>query len=266
MSYNFQRRRCPHVVDVWTAQPENIPQQWWPELIARLDPAECRRAQTLRNPLDRRAHVLAHALRRIALASALKVPANEITFKLAANGRPVLGMPDCRPLFFSLSHTRELVVCAVTESMAVGVDAEPLRPKFADLDWLSGYVVMPAANHHAAAFPDSVVYQFYFYWTVLEAYWKAKGLGLSSDHPALVVERAGHAYKVYEDSANSGQNAASAMSVNAPSGLMISMVLDLPPDVLLDAGMNLRHHNLDEISWRDGALGSHVSPERMLTC
>lgn len=266
MSYNFRPRCCPYAVDVWSAQPASVSHRWWPELVSCLDPLERARAQSLRNPSDRRAHVLAHALKRIALASVLKVPARDITFTPGANGKPTLNSLTRRPLFFSLSHTRELVVCAVAEGVDVGIDAEPLRKNFANLDWLSGYVAAPRFTHHAAAFAGSAVRQFYFYWTMLEAYWKAKGLGLSPAHPALVVERAGQAYKVYEDGKNSAANAASALSVNAPPGMMISMVLDVPPERLLDAGLNVRHHDLDEASWRASPWRGHASPERIVAC
>jgi len=253
-------------VHVWTAQPKNIPPWRWPALMSCLHPIERERAQSLRNPLDRRSHLLAHALKRTALGSALNLPAKDLTFEVTSHGRPVLGSPNRGALFFSLSHTRELVVCAVTSDTPVGIDAESLLPQFADLDLLTGYVVLPADPLQGVASPDRAVRQFYFYWTVLEAYWKARGQGLSSSHPALKVESEGRVSRVYEDSGASAPHTESALSLDAPPGMVISMVLDVPPARLMEGGLRVRRTDLYDAAWQDEAFRSHRSPERVLPC
>ena len=236
-------------IQVWTANPLTIKSWQWPRLTARLDQAERDRALKFRTQADRRAYLLAHALRREALSATLKVPPDAVAFEYAGNGRPALSKPVHRKVFFSLSHTRQLVVCAVTSMGPLGIDAEPLEPKHADLDLLSGFMTLPESDQRATALGDNPVRQFFFYWTVLEAYWKARGTGLSSSAPPLRCEKKGEVYEVCTVSETPARPPALAIPVHSPPDMIISMVLDRPPANLGNSQPTVSYFGPDDLSW-----------------
>jgi 4'-phosphopantetheinyl transferase len=108
-----------------------------------------------------------------------------LAFSSEASGRPLLTTPPDQAIYFSHTHSRTLVACAVTRIGEVGIDAEPLEQGNADMALLRGLIVLPDAQQRQAALGSDSTRQFFFYWTLLEAYWKSQGSGLSFDHPAL---------------------------------------------------------------------------------
>jgi len=127
---------------------------------------------------DRKAYVLAHGLRRFALAAMLDVKPDELVFRDSDEGQPQLIKPSHRRIYFSHSHTREGVLFAASLDAAGGVDAESVPREPVDLSLLAPFLVLPEIGLGEGA-------SFYDYWTALEAFWKASGAGLSNDHPRL---------------------------------------------------------------------------------
>lgn len=155
-----------------------------------LDSEERGRCASLVGESDRQAYLVAHALRRLLLGQTLGVAPAEIRFSAEPQGRPTLAWPREAGLFFSHAHSREAVVCVCTRSGDIGVDAEPVRgePDFAVLE---RFMVLPdAAQRAVEAGPDEAG-QFFFYWTSLEAFWKAFGVGLSGANPRLRLRPSG---------------------------------------------------------------------------
>lgn len=180
----------PHGVQIWTASPRTPSDAQWRELEHLLDRAEQDRARQFKTSDDRRAYVLAHALRRAALARVLAVEPDDVVVSHAANGRPLLAAAANRPeIFFSHSRSREMVVCAVTRAGPVGIDVEPVDIVAADFDLLAPYMVLPDAQRRQAELGSDPSAQFFFYWTALEAFWKAAGTGLSSSNPRIVCRK-----------------------------------------------------------------------------
>lgn len=172
-------------VHVWTARPKDVEPAQWPQLTAWLDAPALVCAAKFRHDEDRRAYVLAHALRRLAVASILAVPPVSLAFSSEASGRPFLTVPPDQAIHFSHSRSRALVACAVTRIGPVGIDAEPLEQGNADMALLHGLIALPDAQQRHAAPGSDHTQQFFFYWTLLEAFWKSRGRGLSFDHPML---------------------------------------------------------------------------------
>lgn len=147
---------------------------------AILSEDECRRADRMQRESQRQMFEVAHGLVRQSLSLYADVAPTEWTFETNRWGRPEIAGPDhARSLCFSLSHTRDLVACAISAGVACGVDVEnvdrrgrPLRiarrvlsePELADLD------AQPA---------ESKLGRLLEYWTLKEAYLKARGVGLS---------------------------------------------------------------------------------------
>ena len=149
--------------------------------LSLLTDDEHERAARFAHEGDRVRFVLGRALTRTMLSACAPIAPRDWPIVIDEHGHPALGaLPDAAPdLRFNLSHTEGLVACAVTVGREVGVDVEHVgRPlthqniperffstrEVADLRALSSEL-------------QSVV--FFDYWTLKEAYIKARGLGLA---------------------------------------------------------------------------------------
>src|SRR6185369_16672634 len=127
-------------VQIWTAQPAEPDEAQWAELALLLDETEQRRSRQFKMATDHRAYVLAHALRRAALARALAVAPHEIVISDEASAQPVLiGAPAKRQMFFSHSRSRDAVVFALSHAGPIGIDVASVDPAIADFDLLAQF-------------------------------------------------------------------------------------------------------------------------------
>lgn len=173
------------VVEVWTASPDALGCGACQAFARMLDPQERERASRLVFAPDRRAFVVAHAMRRMALGLALAVDPQELRFGSGPYGQPLLLAPGegGDEIHFSLTRSRELVACALDRRGPVGIDVEPLLGGM-DADLLQPYV-------DTGARPPSDDEGFHEHWTALEAFWKARGLGLAAGQPRISLQPAG---------------------------------------------------------------------------
>jgi len=179
-----EQRTCD--LEVWTARPSDFGATLTSDLQWLLDETELERAARFRHDSDRRAYVLAHALRRCVLAKWLDADPRDLRFSHEPGGRPVLTGAGCGDLYFSHSRSRDVVACAVTRVAPVGIDVEPMRPGAADDAMIRRFVVRRARD---ACGQDERTSQFYFEWTALEAFWKAQGRGLADGNARIECRR-----------------------------------------------------------------------------
>ena len=140
-------------------------------------------------------------------------------------GKPFLLAADGRssPLFFSLTHTRGLVACAISDSN-VGIDAEAMD-RDADVDGVSGRFFAPAERAALQQCTGTARRERFFeLWTLKEALLKGIGLGLS--HPledlAFTVSESGEVSLEAR-----GIDAASwQFSLNRPAGFCLSVAVE----------------------------------------
>lgn len=144
-----------------------------------LDAAERARLARLRHPVRRREFVVARALVRTMLSRAAAVPPDAWRFDAGPHGRPEIAAPAAAPrLRFNVSHTREVVGCAVTLACDVGLDLEDVRRPRRVLA-LAGRHFAPAEVAMLRALDEPArTARFFDVWTLKEAYLKARGLGL----------------------------------------------------------------------------------------
>ncbi|HTP52950.1 MAG TPA: 4'-phosphopantetheinyl transferase superfamily protein [Anaeromyxobacteraceae bacterium] len=145
---------------------------------------ERQRALRLERPDARRRFVAARAGLRHVLARHRRVPPVSVDLVDGINGKPeVRGGPH-----FSLSHSGELALCAVSSSGRVGVDLERLRP-VGEADEMArrwfGDQEREAYRQALRQRPESA---FLEVWTRKEAYLKAVGAGLSGLSPRDEVD------------------------------------------------------------------------------
>jgi 4'-phosphopantetheinyl transferase len=128
----------------------------------------------------RRQYLVTRALVRTVLSRYVAIPPEAWTFVRNEHGRPeVGGPPGAERLRFSLSNTRGLVVCAVARTCEVGVDVEDLESRV-NPQAIARQFLSPVERSALESLPiEEQRRRFFEYWTLKEAYLKARGLGLS---------------------------------------------------------------------------------------
>lgn len=168
-------------VHVWTADlADNFTEQSITLFESWLCADETRRYHRYIRRQDRELFLLAHALLRHTLSLYADVEPAEWRFEIREHGRPELRGPVADlDLRFNISHTQGLAAVVISDSVDAGVDIERRRGVadraalarriFSDgeLRTLDGLARVEFNN------------RFYEFWTLKEAYIKARGLGLT---------------------------------------------------------------------------------------
>jgi 4'-phosphopantetheinyl transferase len=139
---------------------------------------ERRRLERFRHESDRAMFLLGRAMAKSMVGRSLGVPASAWEWHEGPHGRPEVRDPGC-PIRFSVAHSGGLVVCAVACDRDVGVDVEDLHRRPPDQLVVTRYCSPREAADIEAADQGSWVSRFLSYWTLKEAYLKARGLGIS---------------------------------------------------------------------------------------
>lgn len=148
--------------------------------LALLSPDEQERMKRLIFERDRRRFLLTRALVRTMLSRYGHVPPAEWQFIENVHGRPEIldrphGVPDLR---FNISHTDGLIACAVTIGREVGVDVEHIGRRLTHD--VAGRFFAPQEVNDLTRLPEDEQQRAFFdYWTLKEAYIKARGFGLA---------------------------------------------------------------------------------------
>lgn len=145
---------------------------------AVLSDAEIAHSARFADPGDQHRALLARLLLRKALSHRYPWPAADWRFARDHNGKPALVWPVL-PLAFNLSHSADLVVCALGWQCELGVDVEQVAPRARLLALARRFF---SADECAALDRLSGIAQcaaFYDIWTAREACFKALGCGLA---------------------------------------------------------------------------------------
>jgi len=222
------------LANVWIARPQEVGDEQMRSLELTLDLSEIERASKFRFENDRRAYVVAHGLRRVALGEFLGLDPVSLVLTKQSSGQPALIWPDRRKVFFSHSHTRDLVAIVVAGVRRVGIDVECVVPIEPDFDLLAPYVVLPEVSQREEELGIDPSAQFFFYWTALEAFWKSAGKGLSPQNPRICCKKnnSGIFEIRCEGDVDNGRHLpwASLSRIQAPEGCVISLAQQYPPD------------------------------------
>jgi 4'-phosphopantetheinyl transferase len=167
-------------VDVFTVLTDDVPDDVITALRALLTPDERAREVRLYRDIDRRAFVITRALVRTRLSAYGPTAPPDWRFETNPYGCPsvVAAQVGTPRLEFNLSHTSGLVALAVTRGRLVGVDVE--RADRVVREQIPERYFAPAEVRDLRALPvDEQPRAFFEYWTLKEAYIKARGLGLA---------------------------------------------------------------------------------------
>jgi len=149
-------------------------------LSRSLDSAETERAERFRFPRDRERFIVAHAgLRRI-LAAYLGRAAQDLRFTTDRYGKPSLARSgDTQDVRFNLSHSGNLVLCAVAPGSEVGVDVQDTGKSVAMDDIAQSFFSPAEAAALQQVPPEERRAAFYQCWVRKEAVIKGLGHGFS---------------------------------------------------------------------------------------
>jgi 4'-phosphopantetheinyl transferase len=150
-----------------------------------LSAEERERWQRFSFPEGKHSYLVSHGFLRTVLSRYADVPPADWRFTRNAYGKPeILEPPEASllgRLCFNLSHTTDLAACAIVLDREVGVDAEDVDRRGRDIsEELIRHCLSPQELACFRALPpEARKSSFFDYWTLKEAYLKARGFGLS---------------------------------------------------------------------------------------
>ncbi len=143
-----------------------------------LDAGERVRHDRYHHDLDRRMFLLGRVMARSLVGRALGIGPTDWQWREGLHGRPEIAAPETA-VRFNIAHSAGLVVCALATHRDVGIDVEhlarrPLQPAIVRRYCSEAEIADVLAQPH-----DRWQNRFLTYWTLKEAYLKARGLGIA---------------------------------------------------------------------------------------
>lgn len=168
-------------VHLWYARPDVIDDA---DLLASYDallgPEERARNRRFVFERHRKQDLVTRALVRTVLSAYCpSVPPSAWAFACGPFGRPEVAAPGISPVLrFNLSHTDGMVVCLVGDDRELGVDVEDVQRTSATIEIADRYFSADEVRELRSWPAEHQGDRFFDYWTLKEAYIKARGMGL----------------------------------------------------------------------------------------
>lgn len=160
--------------DEWTREPHLS------GALAVLSSEERERYERFRVAAPARSFLTGRALVRRVLSLHAGVPAEDWRLLLDQHGRPRIEGPEVEaPLEFNLTHNDETVACLVTPGSDGGVDVESLDRKVEHLGIAEHSFAEEEVEDLRRLEGEPLSQRFFSYWTLKEAYLKARGIGIA---------------------------------------------------------------------------------------
>lgn len=170
----------PWEVHIWQVRVWEVPQDCLERYPALLTEAERARWQRFVFTKDRHHYLVARALVRCVLSRYGPIAPQDWRFSENPYGKPeIVPVPGLAPLRFNLSHTEGLAACAVTLEHAIGVDVENWGRSQLTLEIAQSFFAQAEVDYLKTLPPEDLQEALFAFWTLKEAYIKAKGIGLS---------------------------------------------------------------------------------------
>jgi 4'-phosphopantetheinyl transferase len=184
--------------------------------VAWLQAAEPERFARYRFEADRQMFLAGRVLARTLVGRALGVAPEAWRWREGPHGRPEVAEP-ATALRFNLSHSAGLIVCALAMGREVGVDVEHLARPPVDRKMIRRYFSPAEAADVEAQGPDRWQDRFLVYWTLKEAYLKARGLGVSVPLSEITFELDDDRARVHFDGSLAGSDTRWALRFSRPT-------------------------------------------------
>lgn len=170
------------IIDLWLVHYREIDDPNLLQSLRQLLSAEERqRGARFLHAEDRHRFLLTRSLVRTALSRYAPVAPQDWIFTANEHGRPAIANthPQAAGLCFNLSHTRGLIVLGVCRDREMGVDVENMRERIPS-SGIAERFFAPQESAALANLPEELRHErFFTYWTLKEAYIKARGRGMS---------------------------------------------------------------------------------------
>lgn len=157
-----------------------------PDLFAILSPEERDFAANIRNETLQKQHLKVRAGVRQILAAYLEQAATTVNIAKTVHGKPYLA--DYPDIHFNISHSAEILLVAISQVGAVGVDIEQAKPQRRDFSGLVAKCFAKSEQDYWQQLSETEkVAEFYRFWTRKEAFVKAVGRGLAMGLEQCVI-------------------------------------------------------------------------------
>ncbi len=172
-----------HEIQVWQFSLE-LPQDKVTYLASSMDPEETARAARYASDKTRRHFIVGRGFLRLILSTYLECKPADVKLTYGANGKPYLSNPPGAgyfgaPIYFNLSHSNGMALCAITPYGPIGIDLEFIHP-IHEIEPIARQFFSPREWTILSHLPEKdKILSFFNIWTKKEAYIKAIGDGFS---------------------------------------------------------------------------------------
>ena len=174
---------------VWRVNLDNINYQL-KHLISLLSPEEIKRSEHFMFERDQYRLQVTHSMKRLILAKYLDRNPQCLRFEFGSHGKPALdNLRNPLKVQFNISHSRDLILIAITVEDLIGIDIEYFD-KNRSIEDLGEIIFSPTEKRYFAALSSQEEKKEAFFrcWTRKEAYLKAIGTGLTQDISKISVD------------------------------------------------------------------------------
>jgi 4'-phosphopantetheinyl transferase len=166
-------------VHLWRA-PLDVPEDRLDKLAGLLSADERGRSERIVAHRARARYIAGRHILRAILGRYLGLPSEQVEFTYGPHGKPALAGEQARcRVSFSLAHSRDWMLVAITSGQAVGVDLEFVRPVFDAMGLAERIFSASELAELRAMPPDRQLAGFFRGWTCKEAWLKALSVGLT---------------------------------------------------------------------------------------
>jgi len=159
-------------------------------LISLLSPEEIKRSKRFISERDSYRYQVTHSMKRLILANYLDCDPQCLGFKFGSHGKPVLdNLQNSLRVQFNISHSRDLILIAITAEDSIGIDIEYYKKKLS-IESLAEIIFSPLERKFFSELKSQQERKEAFFrcWTRKEAYLKAVGIGLTQDLTSISVD------------------------------------------------------------------------------
>jgi len=177
--YRLDFRNLQNEVHIWAVDLNNLKVRG-NEAEKMIPKAEREKSKRFRLEILRTRYIKGHHLLRTLLGMYLGIDFFDQEFHYNQYGKPSLkNEKDSNSIYFNLSNSENICVCAFTKDGDVGVDMEKIH-NMTNMDSIVERFFSPSENIKFCSLPEhSRKKSFFKYWTRKEALLKAMGVGLS---------------------------------------------------------------------------------------
>ncbi len=166
-------------IHLWQCRPQEINTA---ELLARyqalLTDDEKQKQQRYRFAKDRHDALITRAFIRDCLSHYADIDAHQWRFEKGEKDKPEILNPPL-PLRFNISHTENLIICAIMLKEDIGCDVENISRNNDVMNIAERYFSSTETRELFSLPKEQQRSRFFDYWTLKESYIKAWGLGLA---------------------------------------------------------------------------------------